>query len=165
MRFRRGTKATVRNAYIADSMNAAADCNSDADTVDSGENGHHWSADQCITLEDAETSVTVENSLIENCGATGYTVTAGTLTQANLTNVAAPATQWLNLGTSLNSQANLAANGGTVFVKVAGPSSTPTAATPPNDGFFDNTANFVGAINNGANWQTTGGTWTAYPAN
>lgn len=154
MRFRRGTRATLGNAYIANKSGTAG-----------------WTNNQCITLEDADTSITLvspgSSILIEHCSTTGFTVSAGTLTNSGgIVNQNAPATPWLNLGTTLDSQANLAADTtGSVFVKVGAPSSTPTAVSPPNDGFFDNTANFVGAVNNGANWMTTGGTWVAFPAN
>ena len=38
------------------------------------------------------------------------------------------------------------------------------AATPPDDGFFDTSATFLGAVPPGAssNWMTG---WTAFPAN
>lgn len=153
MRFRRGTKAKLRNAYIANKVGTVA-----------------WSNNQCITLEDAETSIDVDASvLIEHCGTTGYTVTAGTLTgSGNLVVQNAPATPWLDLstGTPLDTQAFLNTNNGAAFVKVAAPSSTPTAVDPTLEGgTFFSAGTFVGAINNGANWQTTGGTWVAYPPN
>ena len=41
------------------------------------------------------------------------------------------------------------------------PTTVMTGATPPNDGFFDATATFIGAI--GTDDWTAG--WTKYPAN
>lgn len=153
MRFRRGTRAKLRNAYIANVTS-----------------GSGWSNNQCITLEDTETNIDIGTGtsiLIERCSTTGYTITAGTMTNAASIVVAdAPGTPWLNFGTTLNSQANLAADTtGAVFVKQAGTTSAPTAVDPTLEGSFFTAGTFVGAINTGDNWQTTGGTWVAFPAN
>jgi hypothetical protein len=48
-----------------------------------------------------------------------------------------------------------------VFKPNTGSPALTLGATPPNDGFFDATANFVGAIGT-VDW-TAG--WTAYPQN
>lgn len=50
------------------------------------------------------------------------------------------------------------------FTPAAGSPAATGAATPPNDGFFDATAVYLGAIAPGASTNWTSG-WTAYPAN
>ncbi len=117
-------------------------------------------ADRCFTTEHASTQGTVGNTLVEQCGTTGYTQSAGVLTW-NGTNAVdnAPATPFLDK--SRLTQANLAADGAAAFAPNAAPTNGGTPVAPPNDGFFDVTANYIGAVRSaGDNWVAG---WTEFP--
>ncbi|MBN2078020.1 MAG: hypothetical protein JW838_03585 [Spirochaetes bacterium] len=138
-RWRRGTHANLYNGYF---------------------NGAQ--ADRCFTTEDGSTQGTVGNTLVEECGATGYTQTGGTLTW-NGTNLVdnAPATPFLDK--SRLTQANLATDGAAAFAPNAAPTNSGTPVAPPDDGFFDVTANYIGAVESAASNWVDG--WTEFPVN
>ena len=136
-RIRRGTQASFTNAYFAGHQDA-----------------------RCVTAEDAGTAVTLSSVVFDDsCGATAYTATSpATITEtANVTqNVS---TDYFDLSDFATLTA-LETAGADAFV----PSATiaGTAATPPSDGFYDTSANYIGAVPaSGTNWLAT---WTAFPA-
>lgn len=136
-RMRRGTHAAFYNAYFAGESDGSQD-------------------NKCLYSENANSEVTVDYSIFEQCGTGHSTTDTGVLTAgSNVTVSATPS--YIDLA-PFASYAALATAGANAFVP--GTLNT-TAATPPNDGFFDTTAAFIGAVGS-TNWLSG---WTEFPAN
>ena len=137
---RRGTQAKFRNIYVA--YNNATNSN----------------PENCVISDDSETSVDLDYAIFENCGSIATSsVDGGTLklgtnisTDGGLPTYIDPS----NYGTL----ADLQSAGSSAFV----PGTVDTRGeTPPNDGFFDPTAVFYGAVGS-VNWMAN---WVEFPAN
>ncbi len=135
---RRGVQPTFRNVYA-----------------------YGCQTDRAFYVVDSPTVVILDNALVEASGTQAYTAaSSGTVTAgADITADNAPATSYL-AESGIDTVAHLTAAS---WVPQLGATNSVTAATPPNDGFFDTTANFIGAVENGANNWTSG--WTEYPEN
>lgn len=133
---RRGVQPTFRNVYA-----------------------YGCQADRAFYVVDSPTVVDLNNALVEASGTQAYTAaSSGTVTAGvNITATNAPGTSYL-AENGIDTVAHLSAAS---WVPQAATAVTP--ATPPNDGFFDITATFIGAVRDGANNWTSG--WTAYPEN
>ncbi len=133
---RRGVQPTFRNVYA-----------------------YGCQTDRAFYVVDSPTIVTLDNALVEASGTQAYTAaSSGTVTAgANITATDVPGTSYL-AESGIDTVAHLSAASW-----VPQTSTAVTAATPPNDGFFDTTANFIGAVKDSANNWTNG--WTAYPEN
>ncbi|MDY6932912.1 MAG: hypothetical protein SVZ03_01655 [Spirochaetota bacterium] len=138
-RMRRGTVAAFHNSYFAGSQD-----------------------DRAIYSEDTESEVTVGNCLIEQNGTVGYTEDGGTVTASDLTVDNAPATPYIDLS-NFATFAALESAGASAFVPQSGATNANVAAAiPPNDGFFDTSATFLGAVEDSSNNWISG--WTSFPA-
>ncbi|MDY6969870.1 MAG: hypothetical protein SVR08_14600 [Spirochaetota bacterium] len=142
-RMRCGTQAFFYNSYFSGSQ-----------------------ADRAIISEDAESKVTFDNVLIEQNGDVGYISEDGGVLDAgtNLLVDDDPANPLLDI-TNVASYAALELNGADTFVpdSSATNAGAVTTATPPNDGFYDTSATYIGAVENASNNWAQG--WTEFPEN
>jgi hypothetical protein len=113
----------------------------------------------------ASTAIAIDYVIMERYGSTSTTDGVGTITITNSTATKTPATSLLDRNNFLT-PATLAAAGAGAFEPVAGATNILTmasGATPPSDGFYDTSANYIGAVKDTAgNWLLG---WTAFPAN
>lgn len=156
MRLRRGTKATMKNFYVANWCDTILVESAQAITnVGANELKITNSRFENIMPSTANAAGTTcatgaTSTLTGTLNATGSydgVVSDGTNTIATTIGAYFTASNWTNTPSS------------TAFFP--GSTVTGTSVAPPNDGFFDNTANFIGAVNTTTNWTT----WTAYAAN
>lgn len=150
-RLRRGTQATFVNSYFLNAGGAVED--------------------RCVRAEDAETSVTIDEVIIEACGDTGHSGDETTITATNVTNNNAPTTELLATANFLSFNA-LETAGAAAFEPVSGAdyealaTAGGSSATPPDDGFFDVAGvDYIGAVPaGGTNWLANGTPdWTEFP--
>jgi hypothetical protein len=142
-----GIKATLRNVYVANT------------TDDQG-----WVLESAPALVN-KTNVNLDNAMCENCGGDTFDlcsqVSDATFTLGgDVSWTDAPGTPYINYA-AIDTSAEMTSVGAAGFVPQTG--AGVAAATPPNDGFFDTSADFIGAIENSAgNWASG---WTSFPAN
>jgi hypothetical protein len=156
MRLRRGTKSTMKNFYVA-----------------------NWCDTILVESATAITNVTnnelkLTNSLFEGisrstvsgsgstCTGTATTdkTSAGILNTTGFDGFLSDATVTANTAVGNGFTASNWTNTPPAGAFKPSAAITTNAATPPNDGFFDNTAAYIGAVG-GTDWTT----WTAYAAN
>ena len=139
LHIRRGSKTVFRNLYTA--YNSANTQNED----------------NCIVSDDPLSEVDFDYALLENCGPVGYlSKEDGEFNLGNnITNNNSIPT-YINPD-NYRSLSGLAAAGDTAFL----PLTLKEGVTPPDDGFFDTSANFIGAIGE-ENWMAG---WVEFPEN
>jgi hypothetical protein len=163
MRLRRGTQALFYNVYVGNWCNTlSVEDTAGQGSVTTGNvtantlkiknalfegNSNNNTADRAACTAGATTTSKSSGGLLKTTGYDGLISDASVTASGTVAN-GFTAGNWTSNPTS-----------GAVFKPSA--AITTNAATPPNDGFYDNTAAFVGAVG-GTDWTAT---WATYPAN
>jgi hypothetical protein len=165
MRLRRGTQALFYNLYVGNWCDTIlVEDTAGQGNVTTGNVAANTLKIQNALFEGISRQQSADRAACTGAGTTNKT-SSGILdgaTPANYDALLSAASVTVNAAVGNGfTTGNWASNptDGTVFKPSA--AITTNAATPPNDGFFDNTANFIGAVG-GTDWTAT---WATYPAN
>ncbi len=123
-----------------------------------------------MVFQDAESDITIDNSIIENTGATAVAAITngdGATFTSNLVDGTDIIESLLGYGGGADTLANLDSNGIDAYVTdnaVAGATGPVNASTYYSDAFFD-AGNFIGALENGTTPSTDSNwSWMVFPA-
>ncbi len=125
----------------------------------------------CVDVRDAATATEVHSSI---CFGNGYGTSENNIAYAEVAggmgvlsddDAGLDERAWFKTAASKNAETDPKLTAPFAAVPNFTPATTITAnaVTPPNDGFFDATANYIGAFKAGENWAT--GAWVSYDRN